>query len=235
MKNMSNLFKYLFLAFGGYTIFAFVMFIVYFTIDPYTSYLHSNTSQGNLYNYDYEYIQFERDLDGDGKNDIITYDGCAFLSATDSGNLPDSEKCTSSWSIGMISDQARGSFNEESIGQRYSKRKTADSNRSDLQIKHSYIEQVDNNWFVVINDRDGLRRYIIKSDGLLEETSVSFLYHLDELIYSIGLIALKSAVVPSTKYYNDVYYPFSYFVILLLITAILFTLWRRVYRVRRKK
>lgn len=195
MKNKPKFFKILFFLSAGYTIFFFfVWFVLNFFEKPR---LHRYTSYESIYNWNLP-IHPRGDYDKDGKQDLISFSGCAFLSRVTPDQIPVNSRCIATGISGFVGD----TINKGQIGQKYTITDTYDLDLGFFAkgIDHSYLEmQRDGNWYIVIHDTAGLRRYMIDDDGVLKEVPTGTFYTIDELLYRVSswftFLALPTALV----------------------------------------
>lgn len=170
-----------------------------------------------LYNWDLKQHAND-DYDGDGQQDVITFWGCAFLSATDISTIPDSKKC--------ISPSYAPLGNKNMVGQKFIL--TDDYNLSESfqerrVAHHSYLGKYENQPWSLYVRQDKIRRFEITAQGLLEEKPVSFANRLDEFVYWISNISILPLII----------IPYSFFIGTGLL--VIFTIAFLIYFVINKK
>lgn len=130
------------------------------------------------------------DFDGDGKEDLVSFTGCAFFSLAEADNIPEKKRCTAT-GIAMIAypDQSTR------IGQKYIDTDVVDLNlaftSNTVKIVHSYIAKNKNeNWKLFVNSNNGMRVYELGNDSILRESHQSLLvYKLNEVLYRISRLS----------------------------------------------
>lgn len=231
MRSKSKLLKILFLVFSGYTLYFFlVWFVLAFFVKPR---LHSYSSYESMYNWDLP-AHPRGDFDKDGKEDLISFTGCAFLSSVSVEQIPEENRCAAT----RISSFVSSTINAEEIGQKYTITEEYDLDLKFFAtgIHHSYLEQKENsNWHIAIKDTSGLRRYVIGEDGLLKEIPVSVLYRIDEMLYSLSLL-FNILVLPTVPIFYvlppmllgvSVMYPVFPLFVLICMTSLFYLWWRK--------
>lgn len=234
-----KLLKYSFFFFLVLTIYySFVWLILPFFTDPQ---LHRFEKYNRLWNWDLK--QHARgDFDADGKEDLISFTGCAFLSAVDVGEIPESQRCTAKGIAAM-------SFQDEEnrIGQKYIPTDIYDLHLgafdNGLSISHSYLgKDIGENWKIFTNSSGNLKTYEIKNTGQLSDGGQpSFASQVDEFLYSISrfFVLLALPLIPLSFIFTPLFQqfrpittqvPIHEVVTLSVITLILWLLWKRTGR-----
>lgn len=236
MMSLTKITKLSFLFFFFLTFyFAFVWFVLPFLADPRLS---SFEKYHRLWNWDLR--QHARgDFDNDGKEDLISFTGCAFLSSVEPNKIPSQQTCTATGIADLFLKN-----NENKIGQKYLETDIYDLNLSALDKKeliyHSYLGKNNNeNWKIFINSNYGLQIYDIEENGLLsKESKATFFNHLDEFLYKLSnyFVLLALPLIPLAFIFGFIFNRFRsindlapiYEVITLgLITATLYWLWKK--------
>ncbi len=235
-NNKNNLTKYFFFFFLSLTIYyAFVLAFLPFIADPKLS----NFEQYyRLWNWDLR--QHARgDFDQDGQEDLISFTGCAFLSAVDINTIPESKRCTA---IGIASMFVKS--DQELVGQKYIENEKYDLNLSTNDQKppvtHSYLGKYkDANWKIYINENKQLKSYQIEKNGQLSEIQpTTIINKIDEFLYSISrfFVLLALPLVPLIIIFSPIFAPFRSIndlmpiyeiTTLSIITIILFFIWKK--------
>lgn len=129
------------------------------------------------------------DFDQDGTTDLVTFTGCAFMSAADIDQIPEEKRCTATGMVEWVfPDQP------EIVGQKIANLESFDLGASSDTtpknwIRHSYMGQDDEGeWTVVVNSKqDGLTLSRIGQDGLLYPVAdIPIEYRIDEALYSLS-------------------------------------------------
>jgi len=173
------------------------------------------------------------DFDQDGEKDLITFTGCAFFTSVDETTIPEDKKCITP---GMA---VTTSMEKYKIGQKYVDTDLYDLTQYHMEsIKHSYVGNVNNDWYIFINtSNSGLRSFKVVNGGLLEETTTNWKTYLDEILYlpsslfvifALPLMPLQILFEPLLYRYENFMYPIHFFEILFFstIATISFCIWR---------
>ncbi len=134
------------------------------------------------------------DFDGDGKKDLVSFTGCAFLSAASMGGVYKENQCVASGVDLLLANNS----DKKLIGQKYINTDTYNLNldsffsdgprdESKINIKHSYLG-VDNqdNTFIIVNTGRKIVAYRVGLNGLLEEVPPGLMIILNEKLYSFS-------------------------------------------------
>lgn len=228
--------QYSFFFFLFFTIYySFVWSVLPFFVDPR---LHRFEKYHSLWNWDLSQHAIG-DYDGDGKEDLISFTGCAFLSASNTSEIPETGRCIAS---GITTIFFPGE--ENLIGQKYILTDLYDLSLEALDkgslISHSYLgKDEDKNWQIYINENGNFRTYEIeRTSRLIGGSQVTFVNQVDELLYSISrlfvffalpLVPLSFILTPLFESLRLTTYqvPIYEIVTLSSITAILYLLWTR--------
>jgi len=172
------------------------------------------------------------DFDNDGKKDLITASGCAFLSSVKIDSIPGTQRCKA--------DKLVGSFfkdGTERTGQKYIPTDLDFSYiDSRLPVSHSYLARnKGENWKIYIVYDGNSKIYEIENNGkLVDKGTFSLISRLDEFLYfissffvlfNIPLIPLFFTLAPILEkfgFINDSNILFCYLIVLALITVILY-------------
>ncbi len=220
--------------------YTFVWFALPFFADPQ---MHRFDRYHRLWNWDL--AQHARgDFDNDQQEDLISFTGCAFLSAVDSDQIPESRRCTAT---GIADMTFKGE--ETKVGQKYIQVDKIDLNLGafdhDFPIFHSYLgKDTGENWRLFVQTNGTLHTYEIQSSGMLQDGGdASFANQIDEYLYffSSFFFLLAIPLAPFAIVFSTIFDPLRpvaiqapvYEVITLLtLTIILFTLWKRSVRLK---
>jgi len=118
------------------------------------------------------------DMDGDGKQDMITFTNCVFLTATLEPRIPESRRCEEPGMspIGFPNG-------DKKIGQKL----IPDKPFWYTLLKKSYLVKTQNNtWKFYDTNGFQVRTYELRPDGLLHETSPSLRDRIDVAAYQSG-------------------------------------------------
>lgn len=134
------------------------------------------------------------DFDGDGKKDLISFTGCAFLSTKKEKSIPEGQQC-----------RARGIshfvFTEDKIGQKFLKRPTEDFSLDYASNPfHAYMTKPSDKWLIHVNDlgRGGLLAFEIEKDGSIKPTQNGLLLdYVNEFIYSASWFGMFVVILIS--------------------------------------
>lgn len=118
------------------------------------------------------------DIDGDGKQDMITYTNCGFLTATRELKIPESRKCVEPSMVGV------GFPNEEKkVGQKL----ISDKPYRYTLLKKSFLVKTQNDiWKLYDTNGFQIRTYELRPDGLFYEISPSLRDRIDVIAYQAG-------------------------------------------------
>ena len=226
-----KLFKYLFYFFLFLTICSFFgLLVLIFFFDPK---FNKFENYERLYNWDLKQYAVG-DFDNDGKKDVISYTGCAFLSSVSIQNIPQNQQCTEKGTTTVIY------YPDKSIkiGQKYIPIQTINLDIESFRgtkrpVSHSYLFKKQNeNWKIFVNS-EGLAIFEIRKDGLLQEVSnVPIEFKLDEILYFLSPLGLYILIplnlfsfADDFRFYNHII-P-SFLIILPMITTIIYFLWKK--------
>lgn len=182
MNWKTRLFKY---AFFACLFLSFYMVFVFFVVPFFAHPRLARFDQFNrLENWDLT-NHGRGDFDGDGKEDFISFTGCAFLSAAQESQIPPEKQCSAD---GMSSFVFKDT--PEKFGQKY-----IDVEQRDLdgmyhtEIFFSYMGKYnDQPWKIYVN-RGGWKIFEIGKDGILkEQTNVPFMHRADGWLYAFSAI-----------------------------------------------
>lgn len=134
------------------------------------------------------------DFDGDGSEDLISFTGCAFLSAAQPDLIPLDQRCTAPGIASFVFDDSR-------VGQKYIR---TDTSQLDLgtkigqtRIRHAYLGKHKDALWRIYAQQSGqsLTSYQIQPDGVLSDPlPVTPLNRLDELLYSLSSLFILLAL-----------------------------------------
>lgn len=126
------------------------------------------------------------DFDRDGKDDLITFTGCAFLSAVDLEQIPSATRCTAR-GISFQFDQDKSLI----IGQKFIQTEVFDLNLSTqnrAETGRSFLgKSRDGVWSIYADSASGLRRFDILPTGLLSQNDqITLADQLDLFMYGLS-------------------------------------------------
>lgn len=201
IKKILKWFFYFFLILTIY--YFFVWIVLPFFIDPK---IHKFEKYEPLKNWDLDRNAIG-DFDNDGKKDLISLTGCAFLSSVGVNNILQEKRCTANEIVPAYYEGKK-----DIIGQKYIE---IDKNNIDLNlynsssITHSFVAKNKNeNWKIFINSKDGLKIYEIQNNGLLKSVDKIGLSHkIDESLYFLSslFLILVIPILPLSFAFNPIY------------------------------
>ncbi|MEK7497386.1 MAG: hypothetical protein AAB656_00510 [Patescibacteria group bacterium] len=240
-SKKQKLVKYSFFFFLCLTVYySFVWLVLPFFADPQ---VHRFEKYNRILNWDLRRHAMG-DFDNDGQKDLISFTGCAFLSAVDINAIPQEQQCTA---IGIAVMTFKGQ--KDRIGQKYVQTDKFDLNLGvldkELPISHSFIAKDRNeNWKIFVNSSSGLNIYEVKNNGLLQNVGkVALTNRIDEYLYSISrfFVLFALPIIPLSFIFTPIFAPFRSVsnqvpihevITLSLITIILFVVWRGSYKTK---
>ena len=136
------------------------------------------------------------DYDKDGKDDLISFTGCAFFSSVNPDEIPKEQRCTAT---GITTLVFKGE--DKKIGQKYIKTERTDLglniNNADRLIAHTYIGKSKNeNWKIFVDANKTLKVYEIEKNKTLKNIDIPLNYKIDEFLYVISSNLLNYLFIP---------------------------------------
>ena len=146
----------------------------------------THTNYEKIYNWDLPHHVFDQDLDGDRKNDLVTFTGCVFLTRVSEKNIPANRRCTATGISEMFADLPR-------IGQKYIQTDTTNLNLDwpkYLHVNYSYAFRNNNSWHIVVNEGLSVNMYKVGVNGLLESVQVPWSHRMHVVMYRLSELSL---------------------------------------------
>lgn len=133
------------------------------------------------------------DFDNDGKEDMVTFTGCAFLSSVNEDNISADRRCTAS---GMSNLVFKDSDNK--VGQKY-----VDISETDLGgnfgygvVSYAYMGENQEREWNIYAERDG-KTYVSEIDNgqIKKMTDISLVTKFDRFLYNLSLLFFLGVLI----------------------------------------
>jgi hypothetical protein len=182
---------------AAFSLFLYVIVSIYFFTlkDTGTSYSITQTYKSYFGIEDWNLIKHAFvDIDGDGKQDMVTFSNCAFLTATLDQKIPEDKKCEEPGMspIGFPNG-------EKKIGQKLISNKPY---RYTLLTKSYLVKTQNDTWKFYDTNGYQIRTYELKPDGLFYETSPSLLDRVDVFTYQTGHFGVMLILAIGSIYFH---------------------------------
>ena len=141
----------------------------------------------SLDNWDLPHHVWKQDLDGDGKNDLVSFRGCAYLSRANSDQISDDNKCDLSYVAPLA-----GESSSELMGEKYIDFNNLNTNNYRGAFYSYMFQNESDRWHIVVKENmfGPIKTLKIRDDGLLEPTFTPLDHRFHIFLYTTSVILL---------------------------------------------
>lgn len=143
-----------------------------------------------IYNWDLPLHVSGKDIDKDGKNDLITFSGCAFLSSVEPESIPEEQRCEAT-GMSVLEDEIH------QVGRKYGAvggydRGLKEGGHLEWPFLAYLVKTPDDQWLLIQKPTfiKGTKAYLIDSQGHIQQTSLPWLHRIYVMSYTASVILI---------------------------------------------